>query len=76
MTPTPMSAHSRPVILTPKAQTDIENISVFGRQHWGDERASDYVEALYAALQTLGDFSELGRTVAEVRPGLRSHRVR
>lgn len=57
--------------LTPRAAQDLDDIFDYSARTWGTERAILYIRALQAAMERLLLFPELGRSLHEVRPGVR-----
>jgi toxin ParE1/3/4 len=57
--------------LTPRAAQDLDDIFDYSAEVWGIERTILYIRALQAAMERLLLFPELGRSIHEVRPGVR-----
>ena len=51
--------------LSPKADSDINNIVDYTLETWGESQTHDYVTELLQFLQILADSSEIGRSASE-----------
>jgi len=71
-----MSVPRPRLYLAPRARRDIRQIRLYGRREWGEERSDAYQAALALGLQRLQDFPRIGVPRDDLRPGLRSLRVR
>lgn len=63
-------------VLTPAAQTDLEQIWEYTCAHWGQRQAEKYVRDIQRAIDLVVDNPLMGRPCDEVRPGYRRHSVR
>ena len=70
-----MSARKLPVILAPRARTDLSDIVLFIRQHWGRQQQRADKSFIDRALARLGAYPEIGRDRGDLSPGLRSYPV-
>lgn len=66
-----MSSRRLPVVLSPEARDNFEDIVRYTRRTWGDGQAARYAEALNNALDNLGRFPLMGRARDDVFPGCR-----
>ncbi|MCD6030297.1 MAG: parE1 [Thermomicrobiales bacterium] len=73
--PTPMSAPKKGVVLSAKAEADVNDILLFTWQRWGEEQRDRYEVALDRAIAALGDFPEVGSSVSRLFPGCRARHV-
>lgn len=67
-----MSSRSLPVIVSPRARLDQEDIVAHGLRTWGEGQALAYDAVIDTALQELGFFPELGRPRDDIGRGCRS----
>jgi toxin ParE1/3/4 len=70
-----MSSRKLPVIVSPRAQADYEDILAYGLPTRGEEQALAYEAAIDGALDDLGAFPQIGRARDELSPGYRSYPV-
>jgi len=68
--PDPLSLH-----LTPKAQSDLEEIWLYSAKTWGGEQADLYLDTLAQMLETLCCLPELAREYEEISPAVRIHQT-
>ncbi|MFO1103910.1 MAG: type II toxin-antitoxin system RelE/ParE family toxin [Methylocystis sp.] len=57
--------------LTPRAQTDLEDIWNYTVAHWGDDQAEKYLRQIVAAMAYVAADPERGRACDEIRAGYR-----
>jgi len=62
-----------PLHLTPKAQSDLEDIWLYTRETWGAVQADKYLDTLAGVFDALCDMPELGREYTEFNPVVRIH---
>jgi plasmid stabilization system protein ParE len=67
-----MSAHRLPVLPSPEAYDDLEDIALYSLLEWGEEQRDRYMARLDQALKSLGDTPFIGRARTDLRPGYRS----
>ena len=60
---------------TRKAEADFTSILLYTEQQWGEQQKETYANRLFAALERLAGFPELGETRDDLAPGLRALRV-
>ena len=70
-----MSFPKRSLIITPRADRDIESILLHSLDAWGGRQKDSYRAALERAFQELVDFPAIGRPRDELGPGYPSRRV-
>ncbi|MFB8003686.1 type II toxin-antitoxin system RelE/ParE family toxin [Nocardia sp. NPDC056000] len=58
-------------LLSPAAQTDLEEIYDYTRSRWDLARAEDYIRALQHAIERAAADPRIGRECDEIRPGYR-----
>ena len=58
-----------PVLLTPRARGDIDDIWEFSVGRWGADRAVAYVREIGAVLSAIGEDPEGGQRCDTIRPG-------
>ncbi|GLO69092.1 toxin ParE1 [Phaeobacter inhibens] len=68
--PDPLSLH-----LTPKAQSDLEDIWLYSVRKWGREQADLYLDTLEQVFETLCSLPELARKYVEITPAVRMHQT-
>jgi toxin ParE1/3/4 len=61
--------------LRPRARQDIEQIWSYSLENFGEQRATDYVQAIRATLALLRQHPGLARKAEGGRPGLMKYRV-
>ena len=66
---------SRRLIITPEAADDLADVVQYGAETWGVEQGSRYAEEIWATLDELSRFPEIGRGLRGTTPGLRRHLV-
>jgi toxin ParE1/3/4 len=66
-----MSARSSLIRYTNPALKDLEGISAYGIEEWGDAKALDYLSHLYAVIETLAAHPALGVKCIGLRSGTR-----
>ena len=70
-----MSARKKPVVLTPDAEADINDMLLYTWHHWGEEQRNRYDAALERAIAALADFPEAGVRMPRFFPGCRFRHV-
>jgi toxin ParE1/3/4 len=70
-----MSAPKKAVVLSPRAEADVNNILLFTWQRWGEEQRDRYEAALERALASLAEYPEAGVRCPRCFPGCRARRV-
>jgi toxin ParE1/3/4 len=55
------------IVISPRARRDISEIHRYTVQRWGEQQAEAYVDGIWAAIESLATFPELG-LVAGVGP--------
>ena len=70
-----MSSRSHSLIVSPRANRDIDAILLHSLETWGERQKDAYKAALDRALRELVDFPEMGRSRDDLGPGVRSRRV-
>lgn len=60
-------------ILSSKADDDLDNITDYTLEVWGETQTRDYVTELLQCFQSLADKPELGRSAAEYAPSLKRY---
>jgi toxin ParE1/3/4 len=58
-------------LLSPAAQADLDQIWDYTYDHWGVDRADDYLRELQRAVNSRADNPGIGRACDEIRPGYR-----
>lgn len=66
-----MSAHRRPVVISPEAQADYDDILLYGATTWGDAQATRYQTTLDLAMEEVGNFPEIGQQCHDLYAGCR-----
>jgi toxin ParE1/3/4 len=64
------------ILLSPRAQADLEEIWDYSVEIWGTDRAERYVRDLWEGIKYLAANPKRGRSCDEVRAGYRSFQVR
>ncbi len=64
-----------PVVLSPKAKSDLDDIWNYTLTEWGVNQAEKYVRELWAGLQRLADNTSISADISQVRKGYRKSRV-
>jgi toxin ParE1/3/4 len=59
------------VVLSPRAQADIEDIWNYTAVNWGSRQAELYVRQLQSSIEAIAQDPALGRSCDEIRPGYR-----
>jgi toxin ParE1/3/4 len=59
--------------LSPRAESDLEEIWDFTVRTWGEEQAEDYIRLLVRAIETVAESPRRGRPCNEVRRGYRRY---
>ena len=54
-----------------RAEGDLAEIAAFTLRWWGEDQASPYLDGLETCCHLLADNPHMGRSCAEIRPGLR-----
>lgn len=65
----------RDVLLSPRAQRDVEAIWDYTVETWGDAQAETYIRQIEAALKVLADTPEIARACDDIRAGYRKYPV-
>lgn len=73
--PTPMSAPRKAVVLSPRAEADVNNIVLYTWQQWGESQRDRYEASLDRAIASLADFPESGAHCPRFFPGCRARRA-
>jgi toxin ParE1/3/4 len=60
-------------VLTPRAQTDLDEIWDYTVERWGFDQAEIYTRQLWTDITTVADRPSLGRDCSEVRVGYRKY---
>jgi toxin ParE1/3/4 len=60
-------------VLTPRAQTDLDEIWDYTAERWGLEQAETYTRQLWKDIAIVADRPSLGRECTEVRRGYRMY---
>ncbi|CUH89114.1 Toxin ParE4 [Phaeobacter sp. CECT 5382] len=68
--PDPLSLY-----LTPKAQSDLEEVWLYSVRTWGREQADLYLDTLEQVFETLCYLPELAREYTEISPAVRMHQT-
>jgi toxin ParE1/3/4 len=64
---------SRRLFFKPDADADLESILQYTLQTWGDDRMRAYSARIFAALDELSTFPNIGKRRDDLRPGLLSY---
>ena len=67
-----MSAPRLPLVLSARAQRDLDDLLLYTRKQWGAAKRSEYRRALHQGLSELQMFPEMGRPRDEIVKGMRS----
>ena len=67
-----MSPRNRSIVITRRAQRDIDDIILHSLDNWDEDQARTYRAALERALDSLREFREIGQTREELGPDYRS----
>jgi len=59
------------IVISPRASRDIRTIERHTNKFWGPDQASNYVENIWEAIESLATFPEIGRVVAVGPPNTR-----
>lgn len=59
------------VVLTPRAETDLDSIWQFTFERWGEAQADKYLEQLDSGIQQLAKTPKLGTSCDDIRTGYR-----
>jgi toxin ParE1/3/4 len=62
-------------VLSPRAQTDLEEIWDYTEERWGERQAREYVRQLQRAIETVAADPGRGRPCDDVRRGYRKYSV-
>ncbi len=60
-------------LLSPAAQSDLEQIWDYTRGRWGVDQAEEYLRELQRAIERAAANPRIGRACDEIRPGYRKH---
>ncbi|MGR3364954.1 MAG: type II toxin-antitoxin system RelE/ParE family toxin [Maritimibacter harenae] len=63
------------LLISPRAEADLEEIWLYSLHHWGREQADRYLATLAEAIKQYAHDPERGRARDEIRAGYRSARV-
>ncbi len=66
----------RRLLLSRRAETDLEDIWIYSFENWGEAQADRYLDELGRSLRRLGTAPERGRDRGDARNGYRSLLVR
>ena len=70
-----MSAPSKEVVLSPRAEADVNNILLYTWQRWGEAQRDRYEATLDRAIAALAEYPEAGVRCSRFFPACRSRRV-
>lgn len=62
-------------VVSPRAQTDLEEIWDYTASRWDIDQAERYIRAIRAAIERLADDPQLGRGCDDIRAGYRKFPV-
>ena len=65
-----------PVVISQQALRDLAEIEAFTAQNWGFDQATEYVDAIFSAMDALGRHPELGTLSARAHANSRYFVVR
>lgn len=60
-------------VLSPRAQSDLDEIWDYTAEHWGVEQAENYIRLLQRAIESVAGDPRKGRPCDEVRAGYRKY---
>jgi toxin ParE1/3/4 len=60
-------------VLSPRAQTDLEEIWDYTAENWGAGQAERYVRLIGAAIETVAKWPKRGKTCDRIREGYRKY---
>lgn len=63
------------LILSPRAQSDLDDIWEYTVEHWGVRQAEIYIRLVKTATDAVAADPKVGRTCDDVRPGYRKYPV-
>lgn len=61
------------IVLSPRAQADLEAIWNYTEEHWSADQAEHYVRAIWTAIEAIASDTRKGRACDDVRPGYRKY---
>ena len=70
--PSPMFARRRQVTFRPAAEDDLESISRYGLEAWGEAHSDEYIERITGVLESLAMFPRMGTVHVDLSPDIRS----
>jgi toxin ParE1/3/4 len=56
-------------VLSPRAQTDLDEIWDYSAQTWGIDQADSYARELWRRIEALAAHPKIGQACAHIRPG-------
>ncbi|MCC6775468.1 MAG: type II toxin-antitoxin system RelE/ParE family toxin [Hyphomicrobiales bacterium] len=62
-------------VVSPRAQRDLDEIWDYSAEHWGDQRAEQYVRELWRGIEHLASDPRRGRRCDEIRVGYYKYAV-
>ena len=65
----------RDIVLSPRAEADLEEIWDYTVARWSEDRAERYIRDIWQAIGTVGDKPDIGLPCDDVRLGYRKYRV-
>lgn len=63
------------VVLSPRAQADLDDIWDYTAEHWGIEQAEHYIRQIESAIKFIASEPGLGRPCNEIRAGYKKYPV-
>ena len=63
------------LVLSPRAQSDLEAIWDYSAEHWGEDQAEEYLRALWRGIEQAAEDPRRGRSCEAIRPGYYRHSV-
>lgn len=73
--PIPMSARRKAVVLSGRAEADVNDILLYTWQRWGEEQRDSYESTLDRAIASLADYPAVGARCSRFFTGCRARRV-
>lgn len=67
-----MSARKGPLVITPEARSDIEQVLMYSEEVWGVAQSDRYEQSLYESLRRIRAFPDHGRSSNALLGGARS----
>jgi toxin ParE1/3/4 len=62
-------------VLSPRAQTDLDEIWDYTERNWGKEQAEAYIRLIGAAIKAIASSPERGKACDDIREGYRKYRA-